>query len=247
MSVGASLDLSGKTAVVTGGTRGIGRAIALRLAELGASVIATGTSPEPSEPLPESDLIQYRQLDLLRDDSTTAFCEFLEGSDVDVLVNNAGINRIDSFTEVKPEDWDDIVRVNLRGVFQLSQAAASAMRRGSGGSIINIASIFGVVTREQRSVYTTTKSGLIGMTKTMAVDLAADGILVNAVSPGFIETDLTRGVLGEAGMAEVAKTVPLGRLGQPDEIAEVVTFFASDLNTYMTGQNIVVDGGYVDV
>jgi 3-oxoacyl-[acyl-carrier protein] reductase len=189
--------------------------------------------------------IKHHQLDYSSDESIKECINIINELDrVDVLINNAGVNKIETITEVTTEDWDWINAVNLRGPFLLTRAVAEKMKKQKTGKIINIASIFGVVSKEKRAAYSSTKSGLIGFTKAVALDLAPFNVLVNAVSPGFVDTDLTRRILGPKNIKKVVETIPQKRMANTDEIAEVVLFLSSDLNTYITGQNIVVDGGF---
>jgi 3-oxoacyl-[acyl-carrier protein] reductase len=154
------------------------------------------------------------------------------------------VNKIESVTEISLDDWDWINAVNLRGPFLLTQAASENMKKQKSGKIINIASIYGVVSKENRAAYSSTKWGLIGFTKAVALDLASFNVQVNAVSPGFVDTNLTRRILGPENLKQLSETIPQGRLAQPEEIAKVVLFLCSEQNTYITGQNIVVDGGF---
>jgi 3-oxoacyl-[acyl-carrier protein] reductase len=246
------LDFCGKTAVVTGATRGIGKDIADKLTALGARLLLTGTDKAQIRALNASlkkcSLVRYYHLDLLEDRSIERFLsEAKKAGPIDICINNAGINRINSIENVKTGDWDDIVRVNLRGPFMISRGIGMIMKKAGRGRIVNMASILGVITRGKRAAYTATKAGLIGLTKTSAVDLAPYNVLVNAVSPGFVMTDLTKRILSKGEMSVLKAAIPLGRFASPDEISRVVIFLASDLNTYLTGQNIIVDGGYVDI
>jgi 3-oxoacyl-[acyl-carrier protein] reductase len=247
-----NIDFTGKTALVTGGTRGIGQEIAERLYALGANLIITGTSQKQIDALnaasPDKSRKRFLRLNFLEDGSVDIFLQQIQVYPViDILVNNAGINRINPIDQCLMSDWDDIIKVNLTGPFQLSKEIGGLMKKQQYGRIVNIASVFGVITREKRSVYTTTKSGLIGMTKTVSVDLAPHGVLVNAVSPGFIGTELTMRILKQHEIESLREAVPMRRLGTTGDIANVVLFLASDFNTYITGQNIVVDGGYVNI
>ena len=160
---------------------------------------------------------------------------------------NAGINRNNPLDKISIEDFDMLTTVNFRAPFLVSQAVARVMVKANYGRIVNIASIWGVITRARRLAYTSTKSGLVGMTRTLAVDLAPHNVLVNAVSPGFTLTELTRTTVPAEELEQLAAQVPLQRFAQPEEIAKVVLFLASDLHTYITGQNIVADGGFVIV
>ena len=234
--------------MITGGTRGIGASLVKEFQNLGAYIIATGTNQQEIDKLNSSDKtanVNYCQLNFLSDESVKEFIHSVNKlGKVDVLINNAGVNKIDTITDISVDDWDWINAVNLRGPFLLTQAVSETMKEQNFGKIINIASVFGVVGKEKRAAYSSTKWGLIGFTKAVALDLASFNVQVNAVSPGFVDTDLTRQILGPENMKQLADTIPQGRLAQPDEIAKVVLFVCSDQNTYITGQNIVVDGGF---
>ena len=154
------------------------------------------------------------------------------------------MNKIDPIEKIKDEDWHNIYNINLYGPFVLTREISKIMKKNKYGRIVNIASIFGVISREKRAAYSSTKAGLIGLTKATAHDLAKDNILVNSISPGFIDTELTKNILGEKSMKEISSSIPLKRLGDPDEIAKLVLFLTSDQNTYITGENIIIDGGY---
>lgn len=245
-------DFSGRVALVTGATRGIGLAIAEQLAQAGASVIGTGTADTASagiSALQDNGLsVAYRTLDLSQDASLLSFCDSIAGmSRLDVLVNNAGVNQIAAVHEVSAHDYDRLHRINLRGPLLLSSAVIPVMRRASWGRIVNIASIWGTMTKPGRGMYTTSKFGLIGLTKTLAVENAGHGILANAVSPGFTLTELTRSTLSEEEIDQLASQVPAGRFADPAEMANVVAFLCSPLNTYLTAQNVTVDGGFTSV
>lgn len=234
--------------LVTGGSRGIGKEIAVAFLNAGdCRVVITGKLAEKPEWIESySKRVEYLPLDLSSDDWMPVFEDVVERQDgFDICVNNAGINSVYLLADFPPEKVDEILKVNLHAPIVISGIVSRKMSERKYGRIINIASIFGVVTKSMRSAYTASKSGLIGVTKTMALDLAKDNVLVNVVSPGFIDTQLTRDVLGEHGMKEMAKRVPLGRLGEVKEIATHVLFLGSNLNTYMTGQNVIVDGGFV--
>ena len=247
-----NINFQNKTVLVTGATRGIGKRIAEDLQKLGANLILSGTNPAEinalNDSLKERNCRKYFYLDFMKDESVEEFITILKSySRIDVCINNAGINRINYIDDTSLNDWEEIIKVNLTGPFLLSKELVSFMKKQLYGRIVNIASIFGVVTREKRASYTASKAGLIGLTKTTAVDLAPYNVLVNSVSPGFIVTDLTLKMLSPEEIKELESRIPMGRFGKPEEISKVVLFLASDLNTYLTGQNIIVDGGYVSI
>jgi 3-oxoacyl-[acyl-carrier protein] reductase len=244
------IDFSCKKVLVTGATRGIGKVIADDLYSLGADVILTGTDRKVIDELNarKEDRKEYFCVDFSDVQSTNTFIASLEKHEkIDVCINNAGINRIDAFEDTKEKDFDDMVAVNLKGPYMVSRSVCKKMKERGYGRIVNISSIWGVISKEKRSIYSSTKFGLIGLTKTLSNEMAKYGVLVNAVSPGFVLTDLTRSTLTEEEMDELAKQVPAGRLAVPEDISRAVLFLASELNTYITGKNLIVDGGFVDV
>lgn len=230
---------SGKKALVTGGTRGIGAAIADKLTELGAEVYRTGTKPSSEK--------NHLQVDLSNADSTSAFLEKIGKIDFDIVINNAGINRIAPVDQIKLKDWNDILQVNLTAPFLIMQAVIPSMVKKNFGRIVNISSVFGNVSKEMRASYSASKFGLLGLTKACALDYAKNNVLVNCIAPGFIDTELTRSILNEDQIRHMTSLVPLKRLGTPDEIANSVAFIASPENKYITGQLILVDGGFTCV
>ncbi len=232
-----------RRALVTGGTRGIGKAIALRLHQDGIDVTVTGTSPNGTAP----DGINYYGVDFTDLDAVDGLADFAAEWDVDILVNNAGINKIGEFAQYDMDDFDRIQQINLRAPFVLCRAVLPGMKLKGWGRIVNIASIFGVVSKELRAPYSASKFGMDGMTAALAAEVASDGILANCVSPGVIDTELTHSVLGDAGIARLTTQIPIGRLGKPEEIAALVAWLAGPENTYVSGQNIVIDGGYTRV
>ena len=246
-----NLNFKNKTVIITGGTRGIGKSLVHIFNDVGANVIITGTKKYNSvnfDFLRNNSRIQYNQLDYLSDKSVKQFIRLVSALDrVDVLINNAGVNKIDTISEISIDDWDWMNTINLKGPFLLTQVVSEIMKNQKSGKIINIASIFSVISKVKRAVYSATKWGLIGFTKAVALELAPFNIQVNAVSPGFVDTDLTRKILGLENMKQLEETIPQGRLANPDEIANVVLFLCSAQNTYITGQNIVVDGGFTSV
>jgi 3-oxoacyl-[acyl-carrier protein] reductase len=242
--------LEGRVAIVTGGSRGIGLAIAAALAEAGAAVVVSGRDAErleravkELEPLGGpvagvvADVASREDADRLVETTRQRFGR------VDILVNNAGITRDALLVRMKDEDWDRVLDVNLRGPFYLARAVAKAMvRQKSGGRIINITSTAGAMGNAGQANYSAAKAGVIGFTKAAARELAHWGILVNAVAPGLIETDMSA-ALGEAARAALLEQIPLKRMGTTREVAEVVRFLAGGGATYITGQVLHVNGG----
>lgn len=243
------IDFTGKTALVTGGTRGIGAAVVRELLESNATVIATGTDESRIASLngsarAENGKVRYERVDFSDDAATDAFARAMASQPIGILINNAGINKIAAVGEVDMADWDRIQRVNVRAPTVLCRAIAPAMAGRGYGRIVNISSIFGHVSRSKRASYSTSKFALNGLTRALALDYAADGVLANSVAPGFIDTDLTRDILSEPERQALAESVPLKRLGNEAEIARVVVFLASDANTFITGQSVIADGGF---
>ena len=173
-----------------------------------------------------------------------ACADFVRHAEPDVLVNNAGINKIAPFVQISPDDFQTIQQVNVFAPFLLCQAAIPAMARKHWGRIVNVSSIWGKISREHRASYSASKFALDGMTLALAAEHATDGILANCIAPGFLDTELTRRVLGETEMQTLVSTVPARRLGQVDEIAQLVLWLSSTENTYLCGQNIAIDGGF---
>jgi len=227
-------------AVVTGGTRGIGLAIVKRLLKDGVDVIVTGTKKQEKSP----DGTRYLSVDFLDNGSTLAFIKFLKQQQIDILINNAGINQIGEFALIDIKDFDKILRVNLRAPFQSCQAVIPYMKKNNWGRIVNLTSIFSNITKKYRAPYSSSKFGLDGMTAALAAEVSEFGILANSVGPGFIDTELTRGVLGKDGIDKIQKNIPMKRLGRVDEIASLVSWLVSEENTYISGQNLMIDGGF---
>lgn len=248
------IDFKGQIVLVTGATRGIGKTIADDLLGLGAKLILTGNNKTQVDALNKEAKMKrlpkkYYAVDFSKRENLISFLDIIKEKykRIDVCINNAGINRIGFIEEAMTEDWDDIMAVNLEAPFMLTRGIGNIMKRNGYGRIVNISSIFGIVSKAKRSIYSISKFGIRGLTVSSAIDFAPHNILVNTVSPGFVDTELTRRVLGEAEMKKMAKQIPLGRLAVPSDISSVVTFLSSRLNTYITGQNIIVDGGFVNV
>lgn len=242
--------MNGKVALVTGGTRGIGAAIAIALARHGCQVLVTARSNEGFDSFASTvdndiiDQINFMACDF-EDTQQVSFLEkHLHKTNIDILINNAGINKIAAAADIDPDDFARIQRVNVEVPFLLSRAVIQQMSKNKWGRIVNITSIFGTVSKPQRLSYSTSKFALHGMTCALALEVAKDNVLVNAVGPGVIETDLTRDVLGADGIDRISRDIPMGRLGKPEEVAQLVVFLASAENTYLTGQQLIIDGGY---
>ena len=245
------LDFKGKNILITGATRGIGEALARDFYNAGANLILTGTDQKKIDLLNQLNKekqirnIKYVQADFSSDASLNSFLLKLKNFNrIDVCINNAGINSINFIDRTQSEEFELLTKINLQAPFMICRQLSKSMKQANYGRIVNIASIWSIITKAQRSIYTTTKSGLVGMTKTLAVELAPHNILVNAVSPGFTMTELTEATNTQEEIAEIAGQIPINRLAKPNEISKAVLFLASDLNTYLTGQNIIVDGGY---
>lgn len=241
--------LQGKIALVTGASRGIGRAIALRFAREGANVgINYRTSREEAEAVAES----VRELgvepkllhaDVSRPDQVQAMFEALDvWGGVDILVNNAGVTRDALLMRMSEDDWDEVMNVNLRGAFLCCRAAARPMVRKRWGRIINMASVVGLAGNPGQSNYAASKAGLIGLTRTLSRELASRNITVNAIAPGFIETDMVAS-LSEDARGHIRALIPMDGFGTPEDVAAAAAFLASDGARYITGQTIAVDGG----
>ena len=242
------IDLSGRVALVTGSTRGIGRAIAERLAGAGATVAVVGRDLGRAEEAAARiggaakgfacDIADAAQAAAL-----VASVEQALGS-CDILVNNAGLTRDNLLLRLKDDDWNAVIDANLRGAFATMRAASRGMMKRRWGRMINIASVVGLTGNKGQANYAASKAGLIGLTKSVAKELASRNILANVVAPGLIETDMTAAMTVEA-RAAMASAIPLERVGAPADIANAVLFLASDLASYVTGQVLVVDGGMV--
>lgn len=246
------MDLSDKVAIITGASRGIGREIALRLARAGAKTVVAARHLEALESLREEmlrlglaepflfalDVSQDEQIQQLVDKALDKY------RGIDILVNNAGVTRDALLVRMTESEWDDVLNTNLRGTFLMMRSVSKVMMRQRRGRIINVASVVGLVGNPGQANYAASKAGIIALTKTVARELASRNVLVNAVAPGFIDTEMTRN-LPESVKSAMLERIPLKRFGTAENVAEVVHYLASDLSGYITGQVITVDGGMV--
>jgi 3-oxoacyl-[acyl-carrier protein] reductase len=247
--------LKGKRALITGGTAGIGREIALTFAKHGAHVCIFGTNSERAQQVVEE------MQKLTNDPEQKFFFEIINVADkkavdiaiqhiltqwpaIDVLVNNAGITRDNLLMKMSEEDWDEVIDVNLKSVYNICQSLVRSMIKARTGKIINISSVIGLTGNAGQVNYAASKSGMIGFTKALAQEVATRGICVNCIAPGFIKTRMTD-VLSDANKEGILKKIPMGKMGSPEDIADAALFFASDLSKYITGQVLTVDGGMV--
>jgi len=241
------IDLSGRSALVTGSTRGIGRGIAQTLSDSGANVAVVGRDPATAEVV-AGTMRSARGFgcDITDGAAVAALVEEVEKTfgAIDILVNNAGITRDNLLLRLKDDDWDAVLDANLKAAFVLTRAVCRGMMKRRWGRVINIASIVGLVGNKGQANYAASKAGLIGLTKSVAKELSSRNILANVVAPGFIETDMTASMTADA-RETLSKQIPLERLGTPSDIAGVVAFLASEHASYITGQVFVVDGGMV--
>lgn len=244
--------LTNKTAVVTGASRGIGRSIAIDLAKSGANVVVnySGNEAKANEVVDEIKALGQQAFAVKADVSNAEEVQSMMkqaidtfGS-IDILVNNAGITKDNLLMRMKENEWDDVININLKGVFNCTKAVTRQMMKQRSGRIINLASVVGVCGNPGQANYVAAKAGVIGLTKTTAKELATRHITVNAVAPGFISTDMTD-KLDENVHTEMLKQIPLARFGAPEDISNVVVFLASEGAGYITGQTIQVDGGMV--
>jgi len=237
-------ELKGKVVLVTGGTRGIGRAIAERFKSLRSVVYITGTSEERTKSVAKEIGVNGVKMDVTdREEVKRVVSEILEKEGgIDVLINNAGVTRDSLFLRMKDEDWDAVIDTNLNGVYNVTRAVVPSMVKKRSGNIINISSVVGFTGNVGQVNYSSTKSALIGFTKSLAKELGGRGIRVNCIAPGYITTDMTKKI-PEKIKQEILKTIPLKREGEPREVADVCVFLASDMASYITGTVIHVNGG----
>ena len=246
------MQLTDKVALVTGASRGIGRAIALLMANQGADVVVNysgseGAAQETVDAILamgrkaikiKANVGNAEEVAAMVDEAHTTFGR------IDILVNNAGITRDGLLMRMKDSDWDDVININLKGVYLMTKAVSKIMMKQRSGKIVNMTSVVGVTGNAGQANYSASKAGVIGFTKTCAKELASRGITVNAIAPGFIHTDMTN-VLPDKVKDAMVHTIPLGRMAEPDEVAAVAAFLVSDMSSYITGQVINVDGGMV--
>ena len=245
--------LEGKIVLVTGATRGIGKAIALTLGSSGATVIGTATSKAGADNI--SKMLVDNQilgkgivLDVKNNDQIASLGEDIkkEFGSIDILVNNAGITRDNILLRMKEDEWEDIINTNLSSVYKMSKSVLRGMIKKRSGRIISITSVVGAMGNAGQSNYAAAKAGMIGFTKSLAREVGVRGITVNAIAPGFIETDMTDSLPDDQKEA-LASQIPMGRLGTTDEIAQAVLFLAGDGGSYITGQTLHVNGGMYTV
>ena len=237
------LNFKNKVVLITGGEGGIGKSICSKFLQLDAKVIVTTTKKELANRKFSKKIYMY--LDYNNKNSIQNFFNNLRKiKKIDVLINNAGINQLSYINEIDLKYLEEIYGVNLKGPIIMTKEISKIMIKNRNGKIVNISSIFGIVGKRGRSLYSATKFGLIGLTKSSALDLAKYNILVNSVSPGVINAGLTKKILNPKELKKIKGEIPLNRLGEPSAVSYLVCFLCSNLNTYITGQNFVIDGGY---
>ncbi len=235
-----NISFENQTVLITGASRGIGKSLFKAYSNLGANVIGTTTDKK------KSINKNFLEVNFENKESTNSFYKKIKKlKKIDILINNAGINKISSIQNLDEKSLKKILNVNLLTPILLTKIVSQKMIKRKSGSIINIGSIFGHISKSQRSSYSATKAGLEGFTKAASLDLAKYGILVNSVCPGFVKTDLTKKILGLNKIKQLEKEIPLGRLSSSEEIVNLIIFLSSNKNTYITGQSFIIDGGFV--
>ena len=247
------IDLSGKTALITGSTRGIGLAIASEFLLAGADLLLTGTKKDGKnlilkelQKINGSQIIEYIEADYGNVKSTDNFLNILKSKEkIDICVNNAGINNIKAIKEISMADIELLHKVNLHVPFLILSTVLENMKKNNWGRVVNIGSLWSMLSRKGRALYSSSKHGLMGLTVTAALEYAPFNVLVNMVSPGFVGTDLSKATLSEEERVEIENRIPVGRFATTEDIAQTVLFLCCEMNNYITGQNIIVDGGYI--
>jgi 3-oxoacyl-[acyl-carrier protein] reductase len=248
-----TIDFTGKTALVTGGTRGIGLAIAREFLTAGANLIVTGTRPssakstlEELNSLKSGQVVEYIAVDFAKREDVEGFLDFLRSREkLEICVNNAGTNLIKAIEDISTEDVQRLHSVNLYAPFAILAAVMGKMKTAGWGRIVNIGSLWSKLSRKGRANYAASKYGLMGLTVTAALEGAPFNVLANMVSPGFVWTDLSKATLKPEEKVKIARRIPVGKFALPVDIANPVLFLCSEMNNYITGQNIIVDGGYI--
>lgn len=242
--------MKGKTVIITGGARGIGKAAALKLGSLGANLVINylGNDKAASETEEACKQLGAKILLIKGDVASAEQCEKIAAAAlerfgrIDVLINNAGITRDGLLMRMEEKDFDSVINTNLKGTFLMTKAVSRQMLKQRYGRIINMASVVGITGNQGQANYSASKAGVIGLTKSFALEVAAKGITVNAVAPGFIETDMTD-AMTDAAIEAAKALIPAKRMGSPEDVAEVIAFLASEQSGYITGQTVCVDGG----
>jgi 3-oxoacyl-[acyl-carrier protein] reductase len=234
------INFSNKKILVTGGSRGIGKNIASLLTELGGSVLITGTKENVEF---ENDNIEYRKVNFFYDNELGAFLDEISNINFDVLINNAGVNMKGSYDVISDEHFHNVMAVNLIAPFKITQAVISKMCDKNYGRIVNISSLWSLFGAPNRSPYCISKHAINGLTRSIASEYSKYNILINSLSPGFVKTDMTDKNLSTDQKQKIINSIPAGRMADVSEISKVVSFLCSDYNSYITGQNIIVDGG----
>ncbi len=248
-----TIDLTGKTTLITGATRGIGLSTAHSFINAGSNLVLTGTKEMGREQIDkiinktrEGQIIEYISVDFKSKESINLFLENLKSKDkIDICVNNAGTNHIKMLKDVSFTDIESLHRINLYAPFLILSTVLEKMKRNNCGRVVNIGSLWSKLSRKGRSLYSSSKYGLMGLTVTAALEYASFNVLVNMVSPGFVWTDLSKATLTPHEKNDIEEKIPLGRFAEPEDIANTVLFLCSDMNNFITGQNIFVDGGYI--
>ena len=226
--------------LVTGATRGIGEAVARKYKTKGYFVIGTGTGDQDTP----SYLNEYVKCDFSNKTDIEDLCSDLKSWKIDILINNAGINIINNFCSIRSEDFEKVQQVNVYAPFRISQSLIPGMVERGWGRIVSVSSVWGKISKQGRASYSASKFAIDGLTLAMANEFASQGILCNSVAPGFIDTKMTWNNLGQEGVANMLKSVPINRLAKVEEVAELIYMLGSDQNTYISGQNIAIDGGF---